>query len=124
MRALVIDDTRISRTIVGGLLREIGFETQEAPNGKEALHLLETAGPFDLAIVDWNMPELNGLEFVRAARCNSGNSEMKIIVLTVETDLSNIVEALELGANEYAIKPISEQILREKLMAIGLEPTK
>ena len=124
MRALVIDDTRISRTIVGGILRGLGFETREAQNGKEGLQELQAAGPFELAIVDWNMPEMNGLEFIRAVRGNALYSGMKIIVLTIEADLSHIVEALELGANEYALKPVSEKLLREKLTAIGLEPAR
>lgn len=122
MRALVVDDTKLGRAIVSGILSRLGLEIQEAQNGREALQQLETAGPFDLATVDWNMPEMNGLEFVQAARGDEGNSGMKILMLTVEAEISNIIRAFEVGANEYAVKPVSQKVLCEKLRALGLEP--
>lgn len=120
MRALVIDDSKTMRMIIGKILKEVGFDTAEAANGIEALDRLRDQGPFELAMVDWNMPEMNGLEFIKAARAESAYNEMKMMMVTTETEVSAVSEALASGANEYAMKPFTKEVILEKLALLGL----
>lgn len=122
MKAMVVDDSRAMRTILGKILKEIGFETSEAGNGKEGLVHLEKNGPVDLALVDWNMPEMNGLEFVQAVRANAAFNNMKVMMVTTEADVGNVTKALEAGANEYLMKPFTKDAVTEKLSMLGIEP--
>ncbi|WP_442888831.1 response regulator [Congregicoccus parvus] len=121
MRALVIDDSRTMRMIVGKILTEIGFEIVEAGDGQEALTVLSQNWPIDLAMVDWNMPELNGFEFVKAVRAESAYDEMKLMMVTTESEIEQVAQALEAGANEYAMKPFTKEVILEKLSLIGIE---
>ena len=123
MRALLIDDSRTIRVIVSKLLKKNGVEVCEAQDGKVGLKLLETSGPFDLAIVDWHMPEIDGFEFIETVRKSSANDGMQILVLTIDSSLAAMSRALEAGANEYAVKPINEQLLQEKLETLNLKVT-
>lgn len=120
MRALVIDDSRTTRMIVGRILREIGFEVMEAGNGQEALTKLDEVGSVDLAMVDWNMPEMTGIEFVRAVRAESAYDEMKMMMVTTESEVEQVAAALEAGANEYAMKPFTKEVIQEKLALLGI----
>jgi two-component system, chemotaxis family, chemotaxis protein CheY len=120
MRALVIDDSRAIRLILTRTLRELGFETSEAANGREALEVLEREGPFDLGLVDWNMPEMDGFEFVVEARKQSAYDAMKLMMVTTETEMSQLVRALEAGADEYVMKPFTREVIVEKLALLGL----
>lgn len=114
-RALVIDDARAIRMILGKMLVEFGFEVKEAGNGKEAVELLQQIGPLDLALVDWNMPEMNGLEFVQAVRADHAYDAMRLMMVTTETEAEQIVRALEAGANEYVMKPFTKDVIAGKL---------
>lgn len=120
MRALVIDDSRAIRLILSRTLQEFGFETLEAANGKEALAVLEREGPVELALVDWNMPEMNGLEFVQAARARPTWGTMRMMMVTTETEMERVVKALEAGADEYVMKPFTREVIAEKLAILGL----
>jgi two-component system chemotaxis response regulator CheY len=120
MRALIIDDTKISRLIVDGILKGIGVETHQATNGGEALQILEKEGVFDFVLLDWNMPEMNGLQFVNYVRQNSAYDSMKIIMLTVESHLVDMSQVLDAGADEYIIKPVRESVVLEKLALVGV----
>lgn len=122
MRALVIDDSRTMRMIVGKILSELGFEIVEAGTGQEALQKLAETGPLDLAMVDWNMPEMNGFEFVKEVRAESAYDEMKLMMVTTESEIEQVAQALEAGANEYAMKPFTKEVILEKLSLIGIEP--
>ena len=122
MRALVVDDSRAIRTIIGKILRELGFEVLEACHGREGLDQM-ASGPVDLAMVDWNMPEMNGFEFLCAARANPAYSGTRILMVTTETEMSQVARALEAGADEYVMKPFTKDILIEKLQVVGLSPT-
>ncbi len=122
MRALIVDDSRTMRMIVGNILQEIGFETGNAGNGLEALTWIEQNGFPELACVDWNMPEMNGLEFVREVRQRSGNEAMKIMMITTESEADNVMAALESGANEYLMKPFSKDSVADKLTLLGVRP--
>lgn len=120
MRALVIDDSRVMRRIVGGILAPLGFETVEAEHGRAALDVLESGLPVDLACVDWNMPVMDGLEFVTAVRANRAWRNVTLMMVTTESETGQIVRALAAGAHEYVIKPFTPDAIREKLQLLGL----
>jgi two-component system, chemotaxis family, chemotaxis protein CheY len=123
VRALVIDDSKAIRIILRRLLAELGFEVVEAADGREALQRLGASeSPFDLALVDWNMPEMNGLEFVREVRGRQGHQDLTMVMVTTETEAGQVVRALAAGANEYIMKPFSRDVLVDKLSMLGLVP--
>jgi len=120
VRALVVDDSRAIRSIIGKTVKELGFELFEAGHGKEALDRLAEVGKVDLILVDWNMPEMNGFDFLVAARGNPAWKDTVIMMVTTETEMSQMQRALEAGANEYVMKPFTKDVLREKLQLVGL----
>lgn len=120
MRALVIDDSRVMRRIVSGILTPLGFETVEAEHGRAALDVLESGLPVDLACVDWNMPVMDGLEFVTSVRANRAWRNVTLMMVTTESETGQIVRALAAGAHEYVIKPFTPDAIREKLQLLGL----
>jgi two-component system chemotaxis response regulator CheY len=120
VRALIVDDSRAIRSIVGKTVRELGFEVLEAGNGREALAQLTAVGRVDLVLVDWNMPEMDGYEFLCAARARTAWHGMPIIMVTTETEMTQMQRALDAGATEYIMKPFTRDILREKLQLVGL----
>ena len=122
MLALVIDDARAMRSILGRMLRDLGFETAEAANGREALDRLRQGPKPDLALVDWNMPEMDGLEFVRAVRADPALADVCLVMVTTETEMPQVATALEAGANEYVMKPFTRDVIREKLDLLGIKP--
>ena len=120
MRALVIDDSKAMRSILGRMLREMGFEIIEAANGREGLLRLRENGKIDLALVDWNMPEMNGLEFIRTVRAEQSYNGVLLMMVTTETEMDNVVRALAAGANEYVMKPFTQEVILEKLQIFGM----
>jgi two-component system chemotaxis response regulator CheY len=120
VRALVVDDSRAIRSIIGKTVKELGFELFEAGHGKEALDRLAEVGKVDLILVDWNMPEMNGFDFLVAARGNPAWKDTVIMMVTTETEMSQMQRALEAGANEYVMKPFTKDVLHEKLQLVGL----
>ena len=122
MRALVIDDSRAIRLILGQVMKKLGFEVVDAGDGQEALNKLKSDGPFDIALVDWNMPVMNGYDFVVNARKDSQYNDMRLMMVTTETEMSQVVKALEAGANEYVMKPFTKEMIAEKLTLLGLSP--
>ena len=120
MRALVIDDSRTMRRIVSAALRPLGFETVQAEDGRQALDVLETGVPVDLACVDWNMPVMSGYEFVVAARANPAWRDVTLMMVTTESEHGQIVKALAAGAHEYLIKPFTPDAIKDKLQLLGL----
>lgn len=120
MRAIIVDDSRAIRSIVGKIVREVGFETVEAANGQEAMNQLGTEGGFELALVDWNMPVMNGLAFVQAARADHRFDGMRIVMVTTQSEIVNVQQALEAGASEYLMKPFNKDALLEKLAILDL----
>ena len=115
MRALVIDDSRTVRAIIGKILRDEGLEVVEAANGREGLERLRENPGVELVLVDWNMPEMNGLDFIRAVRADRAYDAVRIMMVTTETEQEQVVRALEAGANEYVMKPFTREILVAKL---------
>ena len=122
MRALVIDDSRAMRRIVGGILEDFGYEIRHAGDGREALDVLEEGFAPDLATVDWNMPVMDGLQFVSAVRSNPAHRSLTLMMVTTESEHGQIVRALAAGAHEYMIKPFTADAMRDKLALLGLLP--
>ena len=121
MRALVIDDSRAMRSILTGILEETGFEVEQAKDAEDALPLLEEEGRFELALVDWNLPEMSGLDLVKKVRQMSGHADLRLMMVTTETQLDRVREALTAGADEYIMKPFDKEMLLEKLTLLGIE---
>jgi len=122
MKALVIDDSRTMRRIVARILGGLGYEIQEAGDGREALDLLEAGETFDLATIDWNMPVMDGLEFVTAVRARREWRSLTLMMVTTEAEHDQIVRALAAGAHEYMIKPFTPDAIGEKLALLGMIP--
>ena len=119
MNALVIDDSRAMRMILGRMLRELGMEVAEAANGRLALDLLDEGLDPGVVLVDWNMPEMTGIEFVDAVRQPPYLSTARIVMVTTETEVPQIAQALEAGADEYVMKPFTKESIFEKLQLLG-----
>lgn len=125
MRALVVDDSRAVRMMLKRMLTELGFdEFSEAGHGGEALERLDEIEAPDVMLVDWNMPEMNGLELIRAVRTNPARRDIPIVMVTTETEVEQVVRALAAGASEYVMKPFTKDVIQDKLDLLGiLAPT-
>ncbi len=120
MKAFVVDDSRATRLHLGRMLREMGFEVEEAEDGVDALQKLERAEPPEIIMVDWYMPNMDGLELVKRLREDSRFNGTQAMMVTTETGQDRIAVALEAGANEYVMKPFSKEMLIEKLEILGI----
>lgn len=120
MRALVIDDSRATRRVIGEYLRELEFEVIEAGNGIQGLSSLKEQGVPDVVLVDWNMPEMNGLEFIKAVRADKANRDLPIIMVTTETEMERMALAFMAGVNEYIMKPFDRNMIHDKLSILGV----
>jgi two-component system chemotaxis response regulator CheY len=119
MRALIVDDSRFVRDFLRGLLEEKGIECEEAADGQAGLDKLSEGPEFDLALVDWNMPVMDGLEMLNHLRAE-GFSDLKVMMVTTEAENDFIIRALDAGADEYLMKPFDDEALTEKLAMLGL----
>ena len=121
MRALIVDDSRTMRMILKKQLSQLGFaEIFEAGDGLEALRVLDGIAAPDVALVDWNMPNMTGLDLVTAVRKNAAWNGMKVVMVPTASDVGRVQAALGQGANEYVLKPFTPQMLSEKLTMIGV----
>lgn len=124
--ALVVDDSRSTRSLLRRALSGLEYEVHEAEHGADGLDQLGRLGPVDLALVDWNMPVMDGLAFVKAVRAEPAYERMVVMMVTSESDPAAIARALMAGADEYAIKPITAAMLADKLQlvtpAVSTEP--
>jgi len=120
MRALVVDDSRAMRMILARVLRQSGFEVVEAGDGREALAVLAEGELPDVALVDWNMPVMNGLELVQALRADPAYQGVHVVMVTTESEAGQVVRAIEAGAEEYLFKPFTPEAVLEKLAMVGL----
>jgi two-component system chemotaxis response regulator CheY len=116
---LVVDDSRVIRKVARRVLEDIGFEIAEAADGIEALAWCRAAMP-DAVLLDWNMPVMNGIEFLRQLRSEPGGDAPKVIFCTVENGVDQIRTALEAGADEYIMKPFDGDIIEAKFAEAGL----
>ncbi len=115
MLALVIDDSRAARSIISNILKEMGMSVLQAANGLEALEVLQRSPAVELLLVDWNMPAMNGLEFIKAVRADPTYRGVRILMVTSEAETAQVKMALEAGADEYLMKPFTKDVLVAKL---------
>ena len=120
MRAMIVDDSKAMRAIIGRIVKGLGFEVSEAADGQAALEKLTLDGPCELALIDWNMPQMNGYELLQTLRADPKYKDMRIVMITTESAIAQIQEALQGGANEYLLKPFTAEDLVAKLGMIGL----
>ena len=118
MRFLVVDDFSTMRRIVRNLLKELGFtNVQEAEDGVDALNKLR-GGDFDFVVSDWNMPNMTGIDLLRAIRADATLKHLPVLMVTAEAKRENIIEAAQAGASGYVVKPFTAGTLDEKLKKI------
>jgi len=118
-RALIVDDTASMRRLMRRMLAELGFEIEEALNGREALERLSSHEGIELIMVDWNMPEMNGIDFIRSVRANPRYNPITIMMVSTEADQRKVTRALEAGADDYIRKPFTPTVIAKKLGLIG-----
>lgn len=116
---LVVDDSSVIRKVARCILEDMSFDTSEAENGEDALDLCRGSMP-DAVLLDWNMPVMDGIEFLIALRKESGGESPKVIFCTTENDVNHISRAINAGADEYIMKPFDKDIIRAKFHEVGL----
>lgn len=116
---LVVDDSKVIRMVARRILQELEFDIDEAVDGKDALDSCRQSMP-DVVLLDWNMPVMNGIEFLVALRQSAGGDHPIVVFCTTENDLDHIRQAMEAGANEYIMKPFDKEIIETKFTQVGL----
>jgi len=122
MRVLVVDDSSTMRKFLKKILVGVGAEVLEAKHGLEALEVLRQNADIGLTSIDWNMPEMDGMELLTRIRADHSFDSMQIVMVTTEMEMSGVAHALEVGANEYVMKPFTKDVIVEKLRLMGLLP--
>jgi two-component system chemotaxis response regulator CheY len=121
-RAIIIEDEPVSRLILSHLLTSLDWNVTAFEDAESALGRLHE-GPVELACVDWNLPQASGIDFIKAAKSHPGQSEMKIMMITAETGMEQVHQALQSGADEYLMKPHNLEMVLGKLQMLGFEST-
>lgn len=116
---LVVDDSKVIRKVARRILEELSFEIQEAVDGQDALDSCQQSMP-DVVLLDWNMPVMNGLDFLKNLRSSAGGDRPIVVFCTTENDMAHIRMAIEAGANEYIMKPFDREIIEAKFAQVGL----
>ena len=119
MQALVVDDAKLMRMILGNTLKELGFEVFEAVDGVDGLKCLKEIDHLDIIFLDWNMPNMNGLEFLKEVRKDSAYCDVPVVMVTTEGEMERITTAIESGATDYIMKPFTRDVIIGKLQALG-----
>ncbi len=118
---MVIDDSKTMRMILSRTLTKLGYEVCSAGDGLQAMNYLGEHSPaLSLIMVDWNMPEMNGLEFVKHVRAVPQYKSVPLMMVTTESEVEQVMKALEAGADEYVMKPFSEETILSKLRLMGV----
>lgn len=120
---LVVDDSKAMRVFLSSLAGKLEFVSEEAEDGRAALDLLiknDPRQPFDIALVDLNMPRMNGIEFIQFVRRNREYNHVKLMVVTTENSMETLASAIEAGADDLLMKPVTMESLTEKLTILGL----
>ncbi len=121
MLALIVDDSKAMRMILSRIMRGLSFDVVEAEDGRQALASLEAGVTPDVALVDWNMPVMNGLEFISAVHGDERWKQIALMMVTTEGERTQIVRALTAGAHEYIVKPFTPDMIADKLALLGVE---
>ncbi len=116
---LIVDDSKVIRMVAKKILQDLDFETVEAADGQQAMDACLTKMP-DAILLDWNMPVMSGIEFLRALRSSPGGDKPIVVFCTTENDIEHIQVAIEAGANEYIMKPFDSEIVRAKFEQVGI----
>ena len=116
---LIVDDSRVVRKVASRIVRDLGFSVTEAGDGAEALKMCRESMP-DAILLDWNMPTMNGIDFLRALRREEGGKGPRVVFCSIENDPEHINEALRSGADEFIMKPFDADILESKFAEVGL----
>ena len=116
---LVVDDSRVVRKVARKILEELSFDCDEVENGQLAMEWCRNRMP-DVVLLDWSMPVMTGIEFLRELRQMNGGAAPKVVMCTTENDVGHIKEALGAGANEYIMKPFDSDIIESKFTLVGL----
>ena len=116
---LIVDDSKVIRMVARRILEELDFEIEEAVDGQDALDCCSRKMP-DAVLLDWNMPVMNGIDFLRQLRQSSHGRDTIVVFCTTENDMGHIREAIEAGANEYIMKPFDKEIIEAKFLQVGL----
>jgi len=117
---LVVDDSRVIRKVARRILEDMSFEIAEAEDGKQALDFCTSTRMPDAILLDWNMPVMTGIDFLRALRKENGGEGPVVVFCTTENDISHITEAIDAGANEFIMKPFDRDIIEAKFAEAGL----
>ena len=123
MKMLIVDDSKPMRTFLAFIAQEIKCSPVEASDGREALDTLvrnDPREPFGVALVDWEMPRMTGLEFVQAVRRNRDFADLKLLMITTLNSMERVSEALQAGADDFLMKPVTKEMLLEKLQILGV----
>ncbi|AZI36261.1 chemotaxis protein CheY [Caenibius tardaugens NBRC 16725] len=116
---LIVDDSRVIRKVTRNIIESLGLSVQEACDGREALESCAANMP-DVILLDWNMPVMNGLDFLIALRQRPQGDQPKVVFCTTENDITHIRQAIDAGANEYVMKPFDHDTLQTKLALVGI----
>ncbi|MBY0431433.1 MAG: response regulator [Rhodospirillales bacterium] len=116
---LIVDDSKVIRMVARKILQELSFQTREAEDGQAALDACKETMP-DAVLLDWNMPVMSGIDFLRELRRLPGGDHPVVVFCTTENDIEHIQEAIMAGANEYIMKPFDSEILQAKFYQTGL----
>ena len=119
-KILLVDDSPTVRKICRRIVDDLGCEALEAKDGHDALEMIEAHPDVDAVLLDWNMPVMDGLEFLKALRSRSRSPQPVVVMCTTENETARIVEAMQAGANEYIMKPFTEDVVRGKLEETGV----
>ena len=116
---LIVDDSSVVRMVARKILKELGFDTGEAADGLAAIEACRIRMP-DVILLDWNMPNMSGIDFVRQLRKRPGGAEPIVVFCSTQNDIRHIQEAMSAGANEYIMKPFDGEIIQSKFASVGL----
>jgi two-component system chemotaxis response regulator CheY len=123
MKMLIVDDSKAMRTFLQHIATELSFKTEEAEDGRDGLHKLirnDPSEPFNVALVDWDMPNMNGLELVQTLRRNRDFDSVKLMMVTTQNTMERVTAAIEAGADDFLMKPVTKESLEEKLQILGV----
>ncbi|MCB0332253.1 MAG: response regulator [Bdellovibrionales bacterium] len=120
MKAMIVDDSGATRFILSKMMSELGYDVVQAKDGQDAYDKLNENTDCVIALVDWNMPVMNGYDLVCKMRSEDQFNDVKIMMVTTETEMTQVVKAIEAGANEYIMKPFTKEMILDKMKLLGV----